>query len=377
MTSNSSHSAIDAAFGYERQYRDMFRGIDQSAFAEAARMQKEAARALGAVGMSYSDVMEQARQAQGIFRQYQELGIDRYIRESMFSLESSVAELTLNASTASQAAAKALETSGILKSLAGYENATTSSVIWQATEFASINEAWKRNIGGYADAARQARELAATFAAHQTDIIGSFDHLTRSSLLDLIKAAQALDIGDWDDAGEIDKVADDELQQRLIAAVLNFISKINRTINPAHWTPSDILAVLLFLYAYYDQPFTEADRQSLHNAEVHSEQAHESSEKILRALDAFNHAQSAQREFLDYVSNLPGGMVARRAYVRKRPDGSAKRIVTLHEGAPVAVVESQGRWRKVIYRDLLTDELRDGWVWGGSIEMLNARLGSE
>ena len=139
MTLRTTRSAIDAALSQQRFYRDTFAGLDRSGVLEAALVYKETTKALGALGMSLSGALDQANIAQGIFRQYKDLGVDRLLRESMFSV-GTAAEIARNASTASEALAKALETSGILKSLTGLKDTPAHVAFGYAEQLASAKE---------------------------------------------------------------------------------------------------------------------------------------------------------------------------------------------------------------------------------------------
>lgn len=72
-----------------------------------------------------------------------------------------------------------------------------------------------------------------------------------------------------------------------------------------------------------------------------------------------------------YVSALPRAELRRAAPIRR--DGNAKAPVLLR-GAPgmlLAIKESRARWRHVVYRDPLTDQLAEGWVQAGSVQLLD------
>ena len=76
------------------------------------------------------------------------------------------------------------------------------------------------------------------------------------------------------------------------------------------------------------------------------------------------------RSTWEYVASLPRGELARKANIRSGPSGSAARIMVADAGTPIAVVKSEKRWRLVVYRDPLTEQLAQGWVYETLVAMV-------
>lgn len=97
-------------------------------------------------------------------------------------------------------------------------------------------------------------------------------------------------------------------------------------------------------------------------------------EKVDDLQDSLRELIEAEGELSgEYVASLPRGELARKANIRSGPSGSAARIMVADAGTPIAVVKSEKRWRLVVYRDPLTEQLAQGWVY----EMLVAMVGDD
>lgn len=79
-----------------------------------------------------------------------------------------------------------------------------------------------------------------------------------------------------------------------------------------------------------------------------------------------------ERSQLDeaFVADLSRGAIVRTATIRTAPSREGKVQARLQVDTPVAIAEARGRWKKVVYRDELSDQLAQGWVWARSIEKL-------
>ena len=73
----------------------------------------------------------------------------------------------------------------------------------------------------------------------------------------------------------------------------------------------------------------------------------------------------------EYVASLPRAQLARKANIRSAPSRSANPILVADAGTPIAVVQREKRWRLVVYRDPLTDQLAQGWIYETLIIMLD------
>jgi hypothetical protein len=89
-------------------------------------------------------------------------------------------------------------------------------------------------------------------------------------------------------------------------------------------------------------------------------------EKLEEILVADNAANQA------YVAIYPRGELKRIAPIRRDPQVKAPILMRGAAGMQVAVKESLGRWRLVIYRDPLTNQLSEGWIFAPAIDMYAA-----
>lgn len=71
-----------------------------------------------------------------------------------------------------------------------------------------------------------------------------------------------------------------------------------------------------------------------------------------------------------YVEGLPRAELKRDAAIRREPQGKAPVLMHGVTGMQLAVKEARGKWRLVVYRDLLTDQLSEGWVFAPAVQML-------
>lgn len=94
-------------------------------------------------------------------------------------------------------------------------------------------------------------------------------------------------------------------------------------------------------------------------------------EKVDDLQDSLRELIEAEGELSgEYVASLPRGELARKANIRSGPSGSAARIMVADAGTLIAVVKSEKRWRLVVYRDPLTEQLAQGWVYETLVAMV-------
>jgi len=74
---------------------------------------------------------------------------------------------------------------------------------------------------------------------------------------------------------------------------------------------------------------------------------------------------------LTRINTLPRAYVRNAVNIRKASYQKAERIARLGQNSILAIEEKKGRWLRVIYADPLTQELAEGWVWRGSVELLS------
>lgn len=72
-----------------------------------------------------------------------------------------------------------------------------------------------------------------------------------------------------------------------------------------------------------------------------------------------------------YVSALPRAELRRAAPIRRDGNATAPMLLRGAPGMLLAIKESKARWRQVVYRDPLTDQLAEGWVHAGAVQLLD------
>ena len=125
---------------------------------------------------------------------------------------------------------------------------------------------------------------------------------------------------------------------------------------------------LLGLLLNFQTIYKEVTPQDLTPAEQH---AHgevvgrmNTIEEKLDAILAADHAADQA-----YVETHPRGELKRIAPIRRDPQGKAPILMRGDAGMEIAVKESRGKWRLVIYRDPLTEQLSEGWIFAPAIDM--------
>lgn len=73
-----------------------------------------------------------------------------------------------------------------------------------------------------------------------------------------------------------------------------------------------------------------------------------------------------------FVAKLPRGEITKRSNIRVSPTKAAARILVAQEGMVVGVIRTHGRWRLIAFRDPLTDQLSQGWIYGNSVQTLGS-----
>ena len=81
-------------------------------------------------------------------------------------------------------------------------------------------------------------------------------------------------------------------------------------------------------------------------------------------------AQTEQR----YVADLPHAELTRAAIFRRKPARSGDVVLNAPKGMEVAIAKSQGRWRLVVYRDPLSNQLAQAWVYTTAVTPVAAPL---
>lgn len=87
-------------------------------------------------------------------------------------------------------------------------------------------------------------------------------------------------------------------------------------------------------------------------------------EQTLRLSEAGARADEA------YVADLPRAELSRDATFRRRPKRAGEIVLKAHKGMVLAIEKSEGRWRRVVFRDPLSDQLSRAWVYATAVTLL-------
>lgn len=125
-----------------------------------------------------------------------------------------------------------------------------------------------------------------------------------------------------------------------------------------------LLSLLLSFQTIYKevtpQDLTPAERHAHGEVVDRMNTIEQKLEKVLAADQAANQA---------YVEAYPRGELKRIAPIRRDPQGRAPILMRGDAGMEIAVKENRGKWRLVIYRDPLTEQLSEGWIFAPAIGM--------
>lgn len=99
----------------------------------------------------------------------------------------------------------------------------------------------------------------------------------------------------------------------------------------------------------------------------------EDTREEVRALREEHKAYRQSEDKLDeqWVADLPRAELMRNAMVREGVGKHERVLAKLKAEAPLAIAGSEGAWKHVVYRDPLTDELAQGWVYGPLVRLLD------
>ncbi|PHR21609.1 MAG: hypothetical protein COA41_00410 [Sphingopyxis sp.] len=130
-----------------------------------------------------------------------------------------------------------------------------------------------------------------------------------------------------------------------------------------------LVSVLVFALAIMALPqlqpeasMSEDERAAYSELQSSVDALHDDLGKILEAENALDES---------FISDLPRGEILRRASIRHKPERTGQRLAILDGGVPIAIVEKEGRWFRIVYRDPLANQLTQGWVYGTLVVPLN------
>lgn len=96
---------------------------------------------------------------------------------------------------------------------------------------------------------------------------------------------------------------------------------------------------------------------------------HRSTADLARKFQAY---LESERHLDDaYVADLPRAELKRTAIIRAEPSGDGRALIRAPERTLLAIVRTERRWRLVVYRDPLTDQLAQGWLHAPAVRLLD------
>jgi hypothetical protein len=76
-----------------------------------------------------------------------------------------------------------------------------------------------------------------------------------------------------------------------------------------------------------------------------------------------------------FTKGLARGELNRKSNFRSSPAKDASKIATASAGTPIALIGKKGRWKHVVFRDSLTGQLLQGWVFGTAVTLFEQATG--
>jgi hypothetical protein len=126
------------------------------------------------------------------------------------------------------------------------------------------------------------------------------------------------------------------------------------------------LVVLAFVQWVAPPDMSPAEKKVVAEMKVKVETLEQRIETLLKAHEKANEA---------YVADLSRAELKRTTPIRREPQGKAPVLMVGNAGMLLAVKESRGKWRLVVYRDPLSDQLSQGWVYAQAVQLLDAPTG--
>ncbi|MEN3749453.1 SH3 domain-containing protein [Sphingomonas sp. HF-S3] len=123
------------------------------------------------------------------------------------------------------------------------------------------------------------------------------------------------------------------------------------------------MVVLAFVQWMTPPDMSPAEMQAIVEIKAELQTIEDRIEELLQAQEAAHEAS---------VADMPRAELKRMAPIRREPQGKAQVLMRGDEGMLLAVKENRGTWRLVVYRDPLTDQLSEGWVYAPAVRLLDA-----
>ena len=246
------------------------------------------------------------------------------------------------------------------------------SVIEQAQ---TAQDFWRKSALGiegvsrvYEESLRPLSGLMKEFQRQQDALAGAFTRIDAQQLQAIRSATETawrmssfLDESEWE---ELDEETPSQLVTVLIMLFNGFVTNSKEQFEKfGIFQLIALIGLLNMIQTNMAGPaYTDADRQQ--NAAV--------AEQVERMEKSLEGALALKVGETEYLESLDRAEAKGKARIRATPSRDASIIAKIDEGTTIAIVETKGRWAKIIFVDPLSMRARDGWIWRGSIDPLNA-----
>ena len=78
-----------------------------------------------------------------------------------------------------------------------------------------------------------------------------------------------------------------------------------------------------------------------------------------------------------YLEKLPRAELTRDATLRHKPERAGEVVLKAKAGEVVAIEKRQGRWRLVVFRDPLSNQLARAWIYETALTPMVPALGED
>lgn len=166
-----------------------------------------------------------------------------------------------------------------------------------------------------------------------------------------------------------------ELQGKLLELIIGFVARLGpntitelQNMGLVQWSGwfAGILGLLLTVAAM-NPDMSQQEKAAFgdlnHKVEQLQQETH-------RYYEAEGRAEEA------YVADLPRAELARDATLRRTPERAGAVVMKAPRGMLLAVEKSEGRWRLVVFRDPLSNQLARAWVYETAVTLLAPALDS-
>ena len=167
-----------------------------------------------------------------------------------------------------------------------------------------------------------------------------------------------------------------ELQGKLLEVIVSFVQRLGpNTVTELHnmglfqWSGwlAGMLGLLLAIAAV--QP-NQSPQEKAAIVELNQKV-----ELLQHETHRYYEAESRADEI--FVAGLPRAALTRDATLRRKPERAGEVVLKAREGTLVAIEKSRGRWRLVVFRDPLSNQLAKAWVYATALSPVTPPLATD